>query len=128
MIINMHPVTVHELPGQMTVKEAQNFMQNVRACIETERPHLVLDCSRLRRIDRTALQLLFNCLEEAMKLNGDVKLAGLHPEVRATLWLAGARRLFETFPTAAEAVRSFHHRPAAIAPWEENVPEFGLGT
>jgi anti-sigma B factor antagonist len=124
MIINMRPVTIHELPGQVNAAEERIFMQDMQRYIEAERPRLVLDCSRLRRMDKRAIHLLLSCLEEAMKLNGDVKLAALHPEAKATLWLAGARRLFETYPTTADAVHSYHQRPTSEASWEFDEEKF----
>lgn len=118
MIINMRPVTVHELPEIVTLIEEKHFLQSLEHQMEADRPHLVLDCSHLRQMSGEALHLLLSCLEEALKRNGDVKLAGLQPEARAALQLAGARRLFETYATTAEAVRSYEHAATPTAPWE----------
>jgi hypothetical protein len=48
--------------------------------------------------------LLLCCLEEAMKRNGDVKLAAIPAGAEATVELI---RLFEIFETSADAVKSF---------------------
>jgi anti-anti-sigma regulatory factor len=58
-------------------------------------------------LDRPAIQLLLCCLEEAIKRNGDVKLAAVPPGARSALKLTGVDRLFEMFDTNAEAVNSF---------------------
>lgn len=89
--------------------------------MDAERPHLVLDCSRLHQMSREVLHLLFSCLEEALKRNGDVRLAALRPEMKVALQLAGARRLFETYATTAEAVRSYDHVSVHAAPWERGL-------
>jgi len=46
-------------------------------------------------MDRSTINLLLCCLEEAMKRNGDVKLTALSEKSRVTLELTGASRLFE---------------------------------
>lgn len=118
MIINMHPVLIHEIPTNVTRSEERAFLQSLRKEMETERPHLVLDCSRLLKMDKETLHLLFSCLEEVLKRNGDVKLAALHPDAKAVLQCAGARRLFEVYPTPAEAARSYDHAHVNPEPWE----------
>jgi anti-sigma B factor antagonist len=116
MLISMRTVTVHEVPAEVTASEERTFLHNLQEYVETERPRLVLDCSSIRRINKPTLHLLLSCLEEAMKRNGDVRLAALPPEARTSPQLAGLRRLFEIYPTVAEAVHSFQQRPAALPP------------
>lgn len=55
---------------------------------------------------------MLGCLEEAMKRNGDVKLAVLPVQAAAELQRNGARRLFDVFETTEDAVNSFHAFPA----------------
>ena len=116
MVITMRAVTVHEVPAEVTASEERSFLRNLQEYVETERPRLVLDCSEIRRMNRPTLHLLLSCLEEAMKRNGDVRLAALPPEARTSPQLAGIRRLFEIYPTVAEAVHSFQQRPTALPP------------
>ena len=74
---------------------------------QTVNETVVLDCSRVRRADKPLVHLLLACLEEALKRNGDVRLAGIRQEVWPSLQTAGVARLFRVFPTTAEAVNSF---------------------
>lgn len=120
MRITMRPVTVHQVPEQVTAAEERHFLRELERYVETDRPRLVLDCSRLRLMDDAAVHLLLSCLEEAMKRKGDVKLAGLRPGAEAMLSFSGAGRLFEIYTSTAEAVRSYRGRAAGIAP-----PAFG---
>jgi hypothetical protein len=55
--------------------------------------------------------LLLHCLEEAMKRNGDVKLAAVPTAAAVLLVSTGVARLFEAYDTTAEAVNSFHQLP-----------------
>lgn len=114
MMIKMRPVTVHQVPEQVTASEERSFLRELHKYVETERPRLVLDCSRVRQMDNTTIHLLLSCLEEAMKRKGDVKLASLAPEAEATLRLTGVNRLFEFYATTAGAVHSFQHRSSSL--------------
>jgi anti-anti-sigma factor len=123
MMIKMRPITVHQVPEQVTAEEERAFLQELEKYVEVDRPRLVLDCSRLRVMDNAAIHLLLSCLEEAMKRKGDVKLASLRPGADAMLRFSGADRLFECYGSTADAVRSYRQRPSSIA-----VPSFDTGT
>jgi anti-anti-sigma regulatory factor len=76
-----------------------------------DRPYIVLDFSNVCRMDKPAVNLLLCCLEEALKRNGEIKLAAVPEEARLVLRLTGAERLFEIFDTIAEAASSFRQLP-----------------
>lgn len=84
--------------------------------MKTDRPRIVLDCSNVRQLNRSVVHLLLHCLEEAMKRNGDVRLAAMPPGAGPVLELTGVNRLFDIFNTTAEAVKSFHHLPIDVVP------------
>lgn len=106
--INARKSEVKEFPDPFTEAKGRIFLEEVRRYSMGDRPHLVIDCSRLHRLERPAIQLLLCCLEEAIKRNGDVKLAAVPVAARLTLTLAGVDRVFEIFDTCDEAVSSFH--------------------
>ena len=83
----------------------------MQRCIDAERPFVVLDCSIVGQLDKSGVHLLLCCLEEAMKRNGDVKLAGLHSSAETALHTFGAYRLFDIHDTTASAMSSFHRLP-----------------
>jgi anti-anti-sigma regulatory factor len=109
MTVRKRPVAVMQLPERFSRKEAQNFTREVERSMTVTRPYLVLDCSNVQHLDNSMVNLLLHCLEEAMKRNGDVKLAGV--PVTDDSILGPANRLFEIFDTTAEAVNSFHQLP-----------------
>lgn len=75
--------------------------------MNTDRPCVVLDCSKVQEMDRFAIHMLLCCLEEAIKRDGDVKLAAVPLPAREVLELTRVDRLFEIYDTEADAVRSF---------------------
>ena len=114
MTVRKRKVTTKLLHEAVNAQQAKAWLQNMDAVVHGERPRLVLDCSQVRNMDSNMIYLLLCCLEEAMKHNGDVKLAGLTPQSRRMLSATRTERLFEIWPTEAEAVASFH-RPALTA-------------
>ena len=100
-------VVVKHLPETFGRSQQRLCFAEVENCFTIDRPCIVLDRSRVRHMDRSAIHFLLCCLEEAMKRNGDVKLAALPAESRGLLEVTGVDRLFEVFDTSAEAVTSF---------------------
>ena len=109
------PVIVMELPEKLNHVEGKVFLDEMRPLLEIDRPRIVLDCSRVQHMDSAGIEMLLHCMEEAMKRDGDLKLAALSPASVAILELMRVDRLFEVFESAEEAARSFH----AVASLEE---------
>ena len=114
MTIRERIVTVKLLPEILDAKQEQIFLREIQELMNVERPCVVLDCSNMRQLDRSAVHLLLCCLEGAMKRNGDVKLAGLPRGAEVILEQTGARRLFDIHATPAEAVDSFRRLPIGV--------------
>jgi anti-sigma B factor antagonist len=111
MTIRKRAVAVMQLPEIKSAKQRQTFLRDMQSCIDAERPFVVLDCSTVGQLDRSGVHLLLCCLEEAMKRNGDVKLAALDSSAETALHTFGAHRLFDVHDTSASAVASFHRLP-----------------
>jgi anti-sigma B factor antagonist len=107
MAIGLRTVTVKQLPETLDAKQCSGILSEVESSMSTHRPCVVLDCSRVHRMGSTATHLLLCCLEEAMKRNGDVRLAAVSPDAKMILELTGVDRLFEMFDTNQDAVNSF---------------------
>lgn len=107
------PVIVMELPEQLQSAEAKTFLDELQPLLEMDRPAIVLDCAQVQHLDGEGVEILLHCLEEAMKRNGDLKLAAVSPASAVILELMRADRLFEVFDTPQQAVRSFQ---AAVSP------------
>lgn len=115
------PVIVMQVPELLNAEEVRNFMQELGPLLESNRPRIVFDCSQIRSIDGAGVEMLLHCLEEVLKRDGDLKLAALSPEAEVILELMRVARVFETFRTSEEGVRSFNAIPADAlaqdAPW-----------
>jgi anti-anti-sigma factor len=100
-------VTVTQLPEVLNNREGRLLFKDLERRLKFDRQCIVLDCSKVRELDSRALRFLLCCLEEAMKRNGDVKLAAVTPPVLAILEQTRVDRLFEIYDTETEAVNSF---------------------
>jgi len=111
-------VIVIEVPTAIDAKQARTFVRELANNIaRVVRPCVVLDCARARRVDGAFLYLLLCSLEEAMKRNGDLRLAGLPEAARPALQSMGMERLFRLYSSAAEAAESFRRPGAPAAPF-----------
>ena len=110
------PVVVVQVPEVLNAIEVQSFMQEMGPLLESNRPRVVFDCSQVRSMESAGVEMLLLCLEEVLKRDGDLKLAALSPEADVILELMRVARVFETFQTCEEAVRSFSAIPADAVP------------
>lgn len=109
-------VIVMEVPARLNQAEAGTFLGKLQPLLQREHARVVLDCSQVRYVDSAGLEVLSRCVHEALKRNGDLKLAAVSPASRVILELILANGLFETFETAGEAVQSFHPIPSHSIP------------
>jgi anti-anti-sigma factor len=100
-------ISVRKVPPQLDRDRQKAFYRELERYINIDRPNVVLDCSPLEKLDRPAIHLLLCCLEEAMKRNGDVRLAALQPGPQSVLHSTGLDLLFQVYPNTREAVESF---------------------
>lgn len=115
-------ISIRKLPMQLDSTHQKAFYRELESCINVDRPCLVLDCSMLAQLDRRAIHLLLCCLEEAMKRNGDVRLAALKPTVRSVLGSTGLDRIFRVFDDISEAVDSFRTPQSSVLTREQQEP------
>jgi anti-sigma B factor antagonist len=102
------PVVVKQLPAQLKLGQVQEFLREVSPLITSDRPCIVFDFSQVTQIDSAGVDMLLHCMEQAMKRNGDLKLAAIPPSSAVILELTRVDRLFEVFETSSEAVDSFY--------------------
>ena len=105
---NRGPVIVMELPELLKQAEVETLLGELQPILEADRPRVVFDCSRVQQVDSAGVELLLRCLKEAMKRDGDLKLAAIYAQAATILELVRGDRLFEIFETSDEAARSFH--------------------
>ena len=101
-------VVITRLPERLRQSQANAFCQEIQPLLRGSRPYLVFDFADVAEIDAAGVEVLLNCIGEAMKSNGDIKFACVSPSVGTVLELMGVDHLFEIFETTGQAVESFH--------------------
>lgn len=101
------PVVVKRVPERLNLKQSRRFAGEVRAFLRSDRPQIVFDLSQVKQIDAAGVDMLLHCMGEAMKRDGDVKLASLSPQAAIILEMTRTDRLFEIYETSTDAARSY---------------------
>jgi len=109
-MIREKTVIVRHFPEAFTGWARKRFFNEVKGHLDMDRPCVVLECSQLAQMDKHIVLMLLRCLEEAMKRNGDVRLAAVSPQAKAALKSTGADILFRFFETSEDAIASFQRR------------------
>ena len=101
------PVVVKRVPALLNTCKARQFHDEVRPLLRVDRPQIVFDLAAVRQIDAAGIDMLLQCMTEASRRDGDLKLANLSPHAAVILELTRTDRLFEIYETATDAVKSF---------------------
>ncbi len=90
-----------------TLKEAENFKNVLVKEIEEGWKKIVVDLSYCEFIDSTFLGALVLSLKKVTSAGGDLRLVGFQPSVHSMFELTRMYRVFESFKTLEEAVKSY---------------------
>ncbi len=101
------PVIVKRLPNRVNLKEAKIFFREMQPILRIDRPQVVFDLSQVRQMDAAGVDVLLQCMAQAMKRDGDVKLAAVSPQAAVILEMTRTDRLFEIYNSSTEAARSY---------------------
>jgi anti-sigma B factor antagonist len=86
---------------------AQELEELRREVLEQSDSRVIIDLSRITRIDSAGLGQLMSCYSHLVKNRGALKVLNPAPEVKKLLDMTGISTLIPTFKDEREAVRSF---------------------
>ena len=104
-------VIVKRLPERVGQQQVLEFTRELEPVLKNDHPCLVFDFSDVLHLDSAGIEMLLQCMEEAMKRNGDLKLAAVPPAIASLLKLTRVDCLFEIFDNPSDAVTSFYRFP-----------------
>lgn len=106
------------MPERLNLRSAKQFEREVQPFLTSDRPQVVFDLSQVRHLDAAGVDMLLRCMTQAMKRDGDLKLAALSEQALTILEVTRTDRLFEIYETSTDAVRSFtYFLPNAMRPF-----------
>jgi anti-sigma B factor antagonist len=88
-----------KLPEVFGAKAARKLRRELKSKIAKGNPHVVVDLSRVKKIDQEGLEALLACMEEIAKQDGALQFGGVSPEAVTMLQLTRMDRLFQKFPS-----------------------------
>ena len=100
------PVTVAEMPSELTDDAAAAVRSETLALIESGRTRLVLRMDRVERIDGPGLSALLDVRDEAREAGGAVSVVGLAGPCAAAFRVTRLDGRFETFDELVAAVNA----------------------
>jgi anti-anti-sigma regulatory factor len=103
------------LPESLGSKEAKKLMRELKLQIKGEPPLVMMDLSRLTRMDCAGLDGLLLCMREIAKHDGAIQVRGISPEAATFLELFRMDRLLQTFATLPTQALDFTLAAVATA-------------
>lgn len=93
--------------SRATLKEAEDFKNMLLQAIDNGERKVVVDFSQCDFVDSTFLGGLVVSLKRMTAVKGDIRLVGFRPPVRSMFELTRMHKVFESFETVEDAVKSF---------------------
>jgi anti-anti-sigma factor len=101
-------------PLQMGV-ECKQLELALDEILQEKHTRIVLDLSRLTKLDSCGLGKIVNCFSRLRTAGGSLRLAGTTGMIEGVLKLAHADRFLKCYPTALAAAESFSDSSASSA-------------
>lgn len=99
-------VTVVVLPGdQLDAGNAKDFKRDI-APVLAPCTRVVFDLRELRFVDSSGLGAILSCLRQLNGKGGDLKLCEMTKPVRALFELVRMHKIFDIYPTRADAIQA----------------------
>lgn len=95
------------LPESLDSKEAKKLMRELKMQIIGEPPLVMMDLSRVTRMDSAGLDGLLLCMREIAKHDGAIQVRAISPEAATFLELFRMDRLLQRFATLPAQALSF---------------------
>ncbi len=100
-------VQVIACTGRMDAQVSGLVKERIQELLEQGATRLVVDMEGLEFLDSSGLGALVSCLRRVKEKKGEIKLAGLRPEVRSIFEITRVSRLFHICDTLPEALGAF---------------------
>jgi anti-sigma B factor antagonist len=100
-------VQVLTCEGRMDAQVSGLLKDRIQELLDKGTTQLVVDMEGLEFLDSSGLGALVSCLRRIKEKKGEIKLAGLRPEVRSIFEITRVSRLFDICETVPDALKAF---------------------
>jgi len=103
----MQGIAVLALKGSIDAATAPQVSEVVQGQIANQHINLVVDMSGVEYTSSAGLRVLLSAVKETRAQGGDLRLAGVQPDVMKVLNLSGFTNILKTFAEVNAAVASY---------------------
>ena len=98
------PITVLELGEQLKAQHVSEFRDTIQQLVEQGRIHLLLDCSRIQKVDSVGIGSLMGHWISLKKRGGKLALLNPSARLRDVLQVTGLQEVIETLDDIGKAL------------------------
>ncbi len=106
-VTQQEAVTVLTLTGRFDALMSREFKSCLSGLINNKRLYMVIDMSSVDFIDSSGMGALVGGVRGVIKEQGEIRIAGLSPEVQTIFELTRLHRIFDIYETVDRACASF---------------------
>ena len=96
-----------QLAGRLEAATVPELKAEVQKLVSNNSSQIVLDMAGVTFVDSSGLGALVASLRTVNKVDGDIRIANLTPDVRSIFELTRMHRLFEIYPSSDVAIASY---------------------
>jgi anti-sigma B factor antagonist len=100
-------VTIITLVGSIDALTAPQITEFIQAQVAKGNTKLVADLNGVDYTSSAGLRVLLGAIKETRTQSGDLRLAGIQPDVQKVLTLSGFTNILKTFDSTDSAVASY---------------------
>ena len=100
-------VTVLAIQGMVDAMTADNLTISFSEQVQNGHTRLVADFTEVSYTSSAGLRALLATAKQAREQGGDLRLAGVHPNVHRVLQLSGFTGILKLYSEVEEAIRSY---------------------
>lgn len=109
-------IPVLRLSGELDLNSVPDVRRSIRGLIDEGLVNFIIDLSGLDFIDSSGLGVLVGGLARVREKQGEIKIACSNKRILRIFEMTRLTQLFEIYPTAEEAARSFRFGSAPQPP------------
>jgi anti-sigma B factor antagonist len=95
--------TVLQLTGKLGPAGQKELLDRLLELFETPSGKVIIDCSKLTYISSSGLRVLLMALKKSMSTGGDLRLCGVHTNIRELMVISGFTSIFNIYEDQEEA-------------------------
>jgi anti-anti-sigma factor len=106
-VIQLEPITVLAVQGSVDSLTAEQLTRQLSEQVDAGRVRLVIDFSQVHYTSSAGLRSLLITLKASRSKGGDLRMAGVQPNVLGVLSMSGFTSIIKVFDTVDAAVQSY---------------------